>query len=102
MSRGYPQRVTERDAEAAREPPICASITPPGCARWRALNDHSVLNARMTFQAADTPAKQLHYAREWSSLMCAFPVSGQPPTIIFCVQGATRAADRTPQQRRGM
>jgi hypothetical protein len=22
--------------------------------------------------------------------------------IIFCVQGATRAADRTPQQRRGM
>jgi hypothetical protein len=29
-------------------------------------------------------------------------VSGQPPTIIFCVQGAIRAADRTPQQRRGM
>jgi hypothetical protein len=34
--------------------------------------------------------------------MCAFSVSGQPPTIIFCVQGATRAADRTPHQRRGM
>ena len=57
-----PQRVTDHDAEAAREPPICTSITPPGCPRQRALNDHSVLNARMTFQAADTPAKQLQYA----------------------------------------
>jgi len=56
----------------------------------------------MTFQAADTPQKQLQYAREWSSLMCGFPVSGQPPTVIFCVQDATRAADRTPQQRLGM
>jgi hypothetical protein len=56
----------------------------------------------MTFQAADTPAMQLQYAREWSSPMCAFPVSGQPPTIIFCGQGATRSADRTPQQRGGM
>jgi hypothetical protein len=34
--------------------------------------------------------------------MCAFPVSGQPPTVIFCVHGATRAADRTLQQRLGM
>jgi hypothetical protein len=34
--------------------------------------------------------------------MYAFPVSGQPPTIIFYVQGKTRAADRTPQQRLGM
>jgi hypothetical protein len=58
--------------------------------------------ARMTFQAADTPAKQLQYVREWSSPMCAFPVSGQPPTVIFRIQGTTRAADRTPQQRLGM
>jgi hypothetical protein len=34
--------------------------------------------------------------------MCAFSVSGQPPTVVFCVQGTTRAADRTPQQRLGM
>jgi hypothetical protein len=34
--------------------------------------------------------------------MCGFLVSGQPPTVIFCVQGAIRAADRTPQQRRGV
>jgi hypothetical protein len=34
--------------------------------------------------------------------MCAFPASGQPPTVIFRVQGTTRAADRTPQQRLGM
>jgi hypothetical protein len=34
--------------------------------------------------------------------MVAFPVSGQPPTVIFGGQGATRAADRTPQQRLGM
>jgi hypothetical protein len=34
--------------------------------------------------------------------MCAFPASGQPPTVIFCVQGTIRAADRTPQQRLGM
>jgi hypothetical protein len=34
--------------------------------------------------------------------MCAFPASGKPPTVIFCVQGTTRAADRTPQQRLGM
>jgi hypothetical protein len=46
--------------------------------------------------------KQLQYAKEWSSPMCASPVSDQPRTIIFCVQGATRAADRTPQQRRGV
>jgi hypothetical protein len=39
---------------------------------------------------------------EWSSLMCGFEVSGQPPTVIFCVQDATRAADRTLQQRLGM
>jgi hypothetical protein len=53
-----------------------------------------------TSRLARCPPAQ--YAREWSSPMCAFPVSGQPPTIIFCVQDATRAADRTPQQRRGM
>jgi hypothetical protein len=29
-------------------------------------------------------------------------MSGQPPTVIFCVQATTRAADRTPQQRLGM
>jgi hypothetical protein len=34
--------------------------------------------------------------------MCGFPASGQPPTVIFCVQDATRAADRTLQQRLGM
>jgi hypothetical protein len=34
--------------------------------------------------------------------MCGFSVSGQPPTVIFCVHGATRAADRTLQQRLGM
>jgi hypothetical protein len=34
--------------------------------------------------------------------MCGFLVSGQPPTVIFCVQGAIRAADRTPQQRLGV
>jgi hypothetical protein len=34
--------------------------------------------------------------------MCGFPVSGQPPAVIFCVHGATRAADRTLQQRLGM
>jgi hypothetical protein len=39
---------------------------------------------------------------EWSSPVCAFPTSGQPPTVIFCVQGTTRAADRAPQQRLGM
>jgi len=49
-----------------------------------------------------TPAGQLRYAREWSSPMCGFPVSGQPPAVIFCVHGATRAADRTLQQRLGM
>jgi hypothetical protein len=54
----------------------------------------------MTFQAADTLATQ--HVREWSSPMCAFPVSGQPPTVIFCVRSITRAADRTPQQRLGM
>ena len=69
---------------------------------WRALNDHSVLNAQMTFQAAGTPAKQLQYAREWSSPMSGFPVSGHPPAVIFCVQGGTRAADGTLQQRLGM
>jgi hypothetical protein len=31
--------------------------------------------------------------------MCTFPVSGQPPAIIFCAQGITGAADRTTQQR---
>jgi len=39
---------------------------------------------------------------EWSSPICAFLVSGQPPTVIFCVQGTTRAADLAPQQRLGM
>ena len=34
--------------------------------------------------------------------MCALPVSGQPPTVIFCVQAATRAVDRAFQQRLGM
>jgi hypothetical protein len=34
--------------------------------------------------------------------MCRIPVSAQPQAVIFCVQGATRAADRTPQQRLGM
>jgi hypothetical protein len=34
--------------------------------------------------------------------MCALPVSGQPPTVIFCVQDATHAADRAPQERLGM
>jgi len=34
--------------------------------------------------------------------MCGFPVSGQPPAVIFCVHGATRAADRTLQQRLGV
>jgi hypothetical protein len=70
--------------------------------RWRALNDHSALTTRMTFQAADGPAKQLQDAREWSSPICGSPVSGQPPAVIFCVQAASRAADRTPQQRLGV
>jgi hypothetical protein len=30
------------------------------------------------------------------------PVRGQPPPVIFCVQGTTCAADRAPQQRLGM
>jgi hypothetical protein len=34
--------------------------------------------------------------------MCGFSVSGQPPTVIFCVHGATRTADRASQQRLGM
>jgi hypothetical protein len=34
--------------------------------------------------------------------MCTFPVSGQPPTVIFCAYGITGAADRTTQQRLGM
>jgi hypothetical protein len=34
--------------------------------------------------------------------MCGFPVSGHPPTVIFFVQGATRAADRASQQRLGV
>ena len=38
----------------------------------------------------------------WSSPIGAFPVSGQPPAVIFCVQSTTRAADRTLQQRLGM
>jgi hypothetical protein len=56
----------------------------------------------MTFQAGGTPAKKPKYAKEWSSPMCAFPASGQPPAVIFGVQGITRAAGRTPQQRLGM
>ena len=56
----------------------------------------------MTFQFADTPAQQLPYAIERSAPMCASPVSGQPPTVIFCVRATTRAADRTLQQRLGM
>jgi hypothetical protein len=56
----------------------------------------------MTFQTGGTLAKKLEYAMEWSSPMCAFPASGQPPTVIFCVQDTTRAADQTPQQRLGM
>jgi hypothetical protein len=56
----------------------------------------------MTLQAGGTPAKKLEYVREWSSPMCAIPASGQPPTVIFCVQGITRAVGRTPQQRLGM
>jgi hypothetical protein len=42
------------------------------------------------------------YTRESSSPMCAFPASGHPPAVIFGVQGITRAAGRTPQQRLGM
>jgi hypothetical protein len=42
------------------------------------------------------------YASGWSSPMHAFPASGQPPAVIFCVQGTTRAADRTLQQRLSM
>jgi hypothetical protein len=34
--------------------------------------------------------------------MSGFPVSGQPPTVIFFGQDAIRAADRTLQQRLGM
>jgi hypothetical protein len=34
--------------------------------------------------------------------MCTFPVSGQPPTVIFCAQDITGAADRTTQQRLGV
>jgi hypothetical protein len=55
----------------------------------------------MTFQAGGTPAKKPEYAREWSSPMCAFPASGQPPAVIFGGQGITRAG-RTRQQRLGM
>jgi hypothetical protein len=56
----------------------------------------------MTFPAGGTPAKNPEYTRESSSPMCAFPASGHPPAVIFGVQGITRAAGRTPQQRLGM
>lgn len=62
----------------------------------------AAFGTRMTFQAGGTPAKKPEYAREWSSPICAFPASGQPPAVIFGVQGITRAAGRTPQQRLGM
>jgi hypothetical protein len=69
------------------------NLTPTHVACERGSQDHPV---------DGTPAKKPGYAREWSSPMSAFPASGQPPTVIFCVQGTTRAADRTPQQRLGM
>ena len=56
----------------------------------------------MTFQAGGTPAKKPEYAREWLSPMCAFLASGQPPAVIFGVQGITCAASRTPQERLGV
>jgi hypothetical protein len=62
----------------------------------------ATFGARMTFQAGGTPAKKTGYARGWSPLMSAFPASGQPPAVIFCVQEITRPAGRTPQQRLGM
>jgi hypothetical protein len=51
----------------------------------------------MTFQLPLRPQKQLRYANEWSSPMCGFPLSGQPPTVIFRVQGAIHAADGASQ-----
>jgi hypothetical protein len=72
-------------------------VSKTACTGFRAT-----FGARMTFQAGGTPAKKLEYARQWSSPMCAFPASGQPPTVIFCVQDTTRPGDQTPQQRLGM
>jgi hypothetical protein len=60
------------------------------------------------FRCPDDIPGWRHASREariregWLSPMCAFPASGQPPAVIFCGQGITRAAGRTPQQRLGM
>jgi hypothetical protein len=34
--------------------------------------------------------------------MCAFPASGQPPTVIFYIRSTARAVNRAPQQGLGV
>jgi len=76
-------------------------------ARQPALSKAACTEFSAAFGPDDIPGwrharQEPEYAREWSSPMCAFPASGQPPAVIFGVQGITRAAGRTPQQRLSM
>src|ERR1051326_1367178 len=53
-------------------------------------------------QAGGTPAAKPGYARRWSSPLCAFPAGGQPPPVIFWVQGLISPVGRAPQRRLGV
>lgn len=81
------------------QPPCCAAASRKhNCLYWV----QSGLRCPDDIPGWRHARKEARILREWSSPMYAFPASGQPPTVIFCVQGITRDADRTPQQRLGM